>query len=247
MELLSIPLAILVSLLWYYPGIRAQGANRALKKGDYVKTIFLFGLLYACGLIIITEVIWDAVLWKPGDGGLVKEIISDFFRAALLEEFFKLTGFLLAKRSIKPWRKIDYMLLAGAIGLVYSVVEKAVAGNPVSVILGLAIPMHIVWQFNQGGHIFEYEQAKAQGDERRARRELFLAIGVPFLLHGLWDSVLSIIAYCLQREDAAALQAVGGVLLAVALVGGVLYTIKTIRKVCATAKAAPDASARPAA
>ena len=164
------------------------------------------------------------------------EILSDFFRAALLEEFFKLTGFLLAKRDVKPQRKIDYILIAGLIGLMYSVVEKAVLGNPMAVIIGLAIPMHILWQFNQGGHYFEYEQAKAAKNGPLARRELFLAVGVPFLLHGCWDSVLSIISYCLRQEGSTALEVIGGILMVATLAFGIIYTIITIRKVYRLAK-----------
>ena len=159
-------------------------------------------------------------------------------RAALLEEFFKFTGFLLAKKSIRPERKVDYVMLAGLIGLVYSVVEKAVLGSPMAVIIGLAFPMHILWQFNQGGHYYEYEQAKAAGSTSLARRELFLAIAVPFLLHGCWDSSLSIISYCLGQEGSTALEVIGGVLMAATLAFGVIYTFRTIRKVYRMNKAA---------
>ena len=40
-------------------------------------------------------------------------------KCALLEEFFKFTGFLLAVRSVRPARKIDYVMTAGMIGMVY--------------------------------------------------------------------------------------------------------------------------------
>ena len=101
----------------------------------------------------------------------------------------------------KLHRKIDYMLIAGLIGLVYSVVEKAVLGNIFSIVVGLAIPMHIVWQLNQGGHYFEYEQHKAAGRPREAKKEWLMAILLPFLFHGCWDSALSIASYCVNREE----------------------------------------------
>lgn len=201
----------------------------------------MYGLLYSCLLIIITEIIWDAVFGKAESHELAKEIASDFFRAALLEEFFKFTGFLLAKRGIDLKRKIDYILTAGMIGLVYGVVEKAVLGNIGASIIGLAIPLHIMLQFNQGGHYFEYEQAKAEKDAARARKELFMAIGVPFLIHGLWDSALSVIMYCISKEDAIAPQVIGGVLLVITLALGVIYTIRTIKKVRRIAREASAA------
>lgn len=241
MELIALPLSIAISLLWYMPGIRAQGDNKVLQRGDYLKTAFIYGLLYSCLLIIVTEVAWDAVLGQPAPGDLRMEIITSFFRAALLEEFFKLTGFLLAKRAIKPWRKIDYIMIAGMIGLVYGVVEKAVLGNAFAVIIGLAIPMHILWQFNQGGHYFEYERAKAENNRARARKELFMAVAVPFLLHGLWDSALSAIEYLVNVEDSTQAEVAGGVLMVVTLVAGVVYTVRTIKRVRRVAREAPRA------
>lgn len=55
-------LAIVISLLWYLPGIRAQGNNRLLARKDYLKTAFSHGFCYTCLLIIITEIIWDSGL-----------------------------------------------------------------------------------------------------------------------------------------------------------------------------------------
>ena len=107
---------------------------------------------------------------------------------ALLEEFYWFTDFLLAKRSLKLVRKTDYILVAGLMSLVCSVVEKAVPGNPEALAVSLAIPMHITWQFNQGGHWFEYEKARASNDRPRMRREMIMATAVPFIFHGCWDS-----------------------------------------------------------
>ena len=162
--LIGAVLAVGISLCWYLPGIRAQGANRVLKRNDYWRTAGVYGFCYTCLLIIVTEILWDVVADRIGLTGLKRDILADFFRAALLEEFFKFTGFLLAKRSLKLRRKIDYIMIAGLIGLMYGVVEKAVLGNIAGVVVGLAIPMHITWQFNQGGHWFEYEEAKARND-----------------------------------------------------------------------------------
>lgn len=95
-------------------------------------------------------------------------------------------------------RKIDYMLIAGLIGLVYGVVEKAVLGNIFAVVVGLAIL-------------------------------------VPFLLYGCWDSGLSIAAYCVNREEILP-QVFGGVLFLALVVCGVIYCVKTILKVRRVAK-----------
>lgn len=229
MAFIGIPLAMIISVLWYLPGIRSQGENRTLRKSDYTQVALVYGFLYACLLIIATEIAWDAVIGTPQEGELVSEIISDFLRAALLEEFFKLTGFLLAKRKLKLQRKIDYIMIAGLIGLVYGVVEKAVLGNVAAVIVGLLIPMHITWQFNQGGHWFEYEKT-------RSSKELLMATAVPFLFHGCWDTGLDLISYFLGMEESTSAQIAGGVLLVAMLTLGMIYTFRTIKKVRAVAQ-----------
>jgi len=236
MEFIGIPLAIVISILWYLPCVRAQGESKTLHKRDYIRAGLVYGLLYTCLLIIATEITWDAVLGIPEEGELGREILADFLRAALVEEFFKLTGFLLAKRKLGLQRKIDFILIAGLIGLVYSVVEKWVLGNVAAVIIGLLFPMHILWQFNQGGHYYEYEKAKAEGNHGLARREWLLAVCVPFLLHGTWDSALSIIGYCAKQERSGAMQILGGVLMAAIPIFGIIYTVKTIKKVRRIAK-----------
>ncbi len=230
-------LAVVISLCWYLPGIRAQGENRVLTKKDYLSTAGIYGFCYTCLLIIATEILWDVVADRVGLSGIRRDILSDFFRAALLEEFFKFTGFLLAKRSLKLGRKIDCMLIAGLIGLVYSVVEKGVTGNPVAIAVGLAIPMHITWQFNQGGHWFEYEKARAAGDRLRVRREMAMATAVPLIFHGCWDSGLDIVIWFMDMESDLA-QIVGGILILAMLTLGILYTVRTIKKVRMIARAA---------
>ena len=122
------------------------------------------------------------------------------------------------------------------IGLVYGFIEKIVLGNIAAVIVGLICPMHIMWQFNQGGHYYEYEKAKAANDLQTAKKEWRMAILVPFLFHGLWDSILDISAYCLGQPDSIPVQVIGFVLILAAVIGGVIYSIKTVRKACRIAK-----------
>ena len=122
-------------------------------------------------------------------------------------------------------------MIAGLIGLVYGVVEKAVLGNIAAVIIGLLIPMHITWQFNQGGHWFEYERT-------RSSRELLMATAVPFLFHGCWDTGLDLVSYFLGMEESTAAQVAGGVLLVAMLILGVVYTVRTLKKVRAVARSA---------
>ena len=134
-------------------------------------------------------------------------------------------------------RKTDYILVAGLMSLVCSVVEKAVPGNPAALAVSLAIPMHITWQFNQGGHWFEYEKARASNDRPRMRREMIMAPAVPFIFHGCWDSGLDLVIWLMAKEATAA-QVISGVLILAMLALGILYTIRTIKKVREIARAA---------
>lgn len=227
--LIGFVLSIFISLLWYLPGIRAQGDNQVLSRKDYMKTALVYGFCYTCLLIIISEIIWDSIASRMGLSGFLLDILSDFLRAALLEEFFKFTGFILARRSLKLERKIDYINIAGLIGLVYGVVEKAVQGNIAGIVVGLAIPMHITWQLNQGRHWFEYEKTHRTG-------ELLMATAVPFLFHGCWDSGLDLVTFFFNMEESTAAQIAGGVLAIAMITLGIIYTIRTIKKVCAVAK-----------
>ena len=231
--LVGIVLSIAISLLWYLPGIRAQGNNRVLTRKDYWKTALVYGLCYTSLLIIITEIIWDSFADRIGLTGITRDILADFLRAALLEECFKFTGFLLAKRSLKLTRKIDYIMIAGLIGLVYGVVEKAVLGDISAVVIGLAIPMHITWQLNQGGHWFEYERTQSP-------KELLMATAVPFLFHALWDTGLDMVTFLINMDESTVAQVVGGVLALALIVVGIMYTIRTVKKVCRVAKAESD-------
>ena len=207
-------LSLAVCVFWYYPCIKLQGDNRTLEKKDYINIGLKYGLLYTCLLIIVTEITWDVFAKFLPFKGLAADLFTDFFRAALLEEFFKFTGFLLAA--------------AGMIGMVYGIVEKAVTGNPIPVILGLVFPMHLMWQFNQGGHYYEYKHAKEAGDSVLARKEFFLAVAVPFVFHGCWDSMLDLVSYFINKEEATP-QIIGGVLLLITIVIAVFYMVKTIR------------------
>ena len=234
--LITIPLSIAISLAWYLPAVKAQGENRVLQKKDYLLIALKYGFAFTCLLIIVTEITWDAVVKHTPLSGLALNLVSNFFRAALLEEFFKFRGFILAKRKYQLSRKIDFILTAGLIGLVYGIIEKIMLGNIAAVIVGSLCPMHIMWQFNQGGHYYEYEKAKAANDLQTAKKEWRMAILVPFLFHGLWDSILDIGGYCLGHPDSIPVQVIGFVLITAAVIGGIIYSIKTVRKACRIAK-----------
>ena len=223
-------LVTIVSIAWFIPGVKHQGDRSRFSTGDYVKTGLLYGFLFSSVLIIITEIIWDILFKWTGIKGLPAELLSDFFRAALLEEFFKFKAFKMAKKKKNLDRKIDYIMMAGLMGLVYSLVETLATGNMASAVLGIIFPMHILWQYNQGAHYYEHEQAKKLDNPVKARKEYGIAIFFTFFFHGTWDSMIDVILFLINKKSII-LQVIGGMMLLGLLTTGIIYAVKTIKMV----------------
>lgn len=71
-----------------------QNENRVLTKKDYWRTAVVCVFCHACLWAIAFESPWDAAAVRVGLSGFRRDILSDIFRAALLEEFFRFTGLL---------------------------------------------------------------------------------------------------------------------------------------------------------
>lgn len=239
-QAIGIILCAVVSIGWFVPAVRLQGSRKELKTGTLIKFALLYGFLYACVLIVITEITYDAVGKGTGlsEKGLPYDIFSSFFRAALLEEFFKFTGFLLAYRKGKFEKKISFIAVCGIIGLTYGIFEKAVLGQISAMVIGILFPMHLMWQYNQGAHYFEYLEAKKRQDKKKARKEILLATLGIFLFHGLWDALLDVGFFLINKDQEHWIWPVLGVIIVLGLLTfGVIYSIKTVKKVRAEAEA----------
>ena len=218
--------------------------NNTLKKKDYRRIFFLYGIVYATIPIIIMEITWDSLIRSIGlNEGLLKELIESFFRAALIEESFKFFGFMRANKEYKFSNEKEYMLGAGMIGLAYGIIEKVASGNAMAIILGIIFPMHIIWQMNQGRHFYKYKKAKEENDNKTAKKELFLATFVIFLIHGCWDALISLIGYFADTSKIVNADTIGSILLVIVLLFGLIYMIVSIvkiRKVLKNYKALPN-------
>ena len=227
--LLIIP-ALIISLLWYMPGIKLQGENAVIKKKDYWWCALVAGLLTSCVLIVVTELVWDAVVKRTGLSGLPLEIVGSFLRAALLEETFKFVGCIMSIDRVRPKRKIDFVMLFGLIGLTYNIFEKLFLGGAAAIV-GSLIPMHLMWQFNQGGHFYEHKKAVLVGDKGRAGKEKFAFLFIPFFIHGCWDALISVGVYLMGDKFPGVVQALGFVMIIGIIVYGIVYSVKTFRNV----------------
>ena len=204
--------------------------NRRLKFKDYKAIAFLYGIVYTTIPIIILEILWDNLANLIGLSGLIRELIASFFRAALIEEFFKLYGFIKADKEYKFINEREYMLAAGTIGLTYGIIEKIATGNAIAIILGIIFPMHLLWQLNQGRHFYAYFKAKEIGDKKKAKREFFMATFLVFLIHGCWDAILSIIEYSFDDKAATWLNSLGGILFILLIAFGIFYIIISYKR-----------------
>ena len=218
--------------------------SSTLKSKDYWRIFLLYGIVYATIPIIIMEITWDSLIRSIGlNEGLLKELIESFFRAVLIEESFKFFGFMRANKEYKFSNEKEYMLGAGMIGLAYGIIEKVASGNAMAIILGIIFPMHIIWQMNQGRHFYKYKKAKEENDNKTAKKELFLATFIIFLIHGCWDALISLIGYFADTSKIANADTIGSILLVIVLLFGFIYMIVSIikiRKVLKNYKALPN-------
>lgn len=206
--------------------------SKTLKAKDYRKIFFLYGVVYATIPIIIAELIWDSLANLIGlNEGLLRELIGSFLRAALIEETFKFFGFMKANKKYHFSNEKEYMLGAGMIGLAYGIIEKIAAGNAMAIILGIIFPMHLIWQMNQGRHFYKYKEAKEKNDNKKAKKELFLATFVIFLIHGCWDALISLVGYFADTSKIANADIIGGILLVITILFGIIYIIASIIKI----------------
>ena len=208
-----------------------------LTKKNYLVIFFLFGFCVSTLLIIASELTWDGIMKAIGfEKDIKRELVECFLRAALLEESFKFLGFMLSRRKFKISRVSDSMFAAGCIGLMYGLVEKIVLFNPMALIINLFIPMHLLWQWNQGRHYQISKDEKKKGNKGKAFFHMFLATVFIFLFHGVWDAALSIAYYYMDAENAIANgDLIGGIILGVTLLIGVIYAIITFVKTIKTA------------
>ena len=125
----------------------------------------------------------------------------------------------------------EYMLGAGMIGLAYGIIEKVAAGNAMAIILGIIFPMHTIWQMNQGRHFYKYKKAKAENNNKKAKKEIFLATFMIFLIHGCWDAFISLVSYFASESKHASANMIGGILFVITISFGIIYMIVSIIKI----------------
>ena len=182
-------LFVIFIFVWYFPIWKRQGKKEKLPRFTIAKAIgtgmipgFLVIILFQVVLGYLQKALALPVAWDSA--------FSSFIGAALVEETVKFLGAWLIIRKVKPVRKVDYVLIFGAVGLGYEVTETLLLLD--SVIAGVArgiFAQHIIWQLWMGMFYWEYCRAKENNDREACRKNLVSAFFVPFVLHGINDFV----------------------------------------------------------
>lgn len=210
-----------------YTSILKGRADVELTRKAFLRT-FLMGALPCTLCIAVFELSFDRFIFTPS-GTFGGEVLTAFFRAALIEEGFKL---LFCRRAVKKYRPrsmLGCMLLCGLVGAGYGFSEKLAYGGGVILIANALLPLHIFFQFLMGAFIFKTRTDAAENADRHrpiSRAAVFL---MPFLVHGLWDALLAGCGYLMELESMAA-ETAGVLLFAACIVCGVIAEVKTVRR-----------------
>ena len=147
----------------------------------------------------------------------IYNFVTSFITAACIEEFTKYYFADKVMQKQYAYKKIDCMMLFGAVGLGYEIVESLMMGvtNPLAAVVRGAFAGHVMYQFIMASHYFEYKKAQQQGNERRAKWQKFLMFFVPIAAHGLNDYIITF-APSTDIEDSIA-QSLAVILLVVLL------------------------------
>ena len=84
---------------------------------------------------------------------------------------------------------------------------------------------------NQGRHFYKYQKAKEEKNTKKAKKELFLATIMIFLIHGSWDALLSLIDFFASTSKITNADIIGGILLILTILFGIIYMIISIKKI----------------
>ena len=84
---------------------------------------------------------------------------------------------------------------------------------------------------NKGRHFYKYKKAKAENNDKEAKKELFLATFIIFLIHGCWDALISLVEYFSESTKFANSDIIGSILLLVTILFGIIYLVISIVKI----------------
>ena len=91
--------------------------------------------------------------------------------------------------------------------------------------------MHLLWQMNQGRHFYKYKKAIEDNKHKKSKKQLFKATFLVFLIHGFWDSIISLVGHFASASKIPNADLIGGILFIVTILFGIIYIVVSIIKI----------------
>lgn len=221
--------------VWYFPVWKLQGKEGRLKKRVLPISI-LIGALPVIGLTFFTTIFLSR--FTPSTATYAGRLFyRTFVAVALVEESYKFLGAFIMILIFKPKRKIDYILIFGAVGMGFEITESFMDfSNIVSGVIRGLFALHIIWQMWMGMFFYEFMKEKERKNPGKMILNLFLSFVLPTLIHGANDYLVD---YTVAQMGAGASDtAVMFILLLILFsIGEIVYQIITYTKALRISKA----------
>jgi len=205
MAIIQLVLSALICGILYVRMIRREVPERIGKAQAIVPVALgivalILSFLFFIGLsVVISKTGFRASELSPVPGS----VIGAFFLAGLPEELAKLLMILLTLRIFRPKIRNAYeVILAGAgVGLGFTLFEEFVyGGDGANFLRLLCLPAHLVFGIIMARHLAQsrYDRMRNQGS---SAKELLLAVGVPILIHTLYDATNATNKFLNSEDD----------------------------------------------
>ena len=242
---MGVILFFVFALIWFLPIWFKQRKTGLIKPPAILIAIAMGVIPATIGLVSLQSLL--SIIYKffgIQEGTLLHNILQAFLSYAVVEEFVKFVCGILVLNRQAEFKKIDCILLFGAVGLGYEIIETLMfsSGGSFGIYVRGVFIAHVMYQFIMAAHYFEYRAAKQEGNAKKAKVQLLLAFLVPILLHGTNDLLTTFFIFE-ETEQAQMTNGVINVLLialnAVGLLIGLIGAYKSVKDERVITKAAP--------
>ena len=221
-------LFVIFVFIWYFPIWIGQGKTNRPSRWTIPLAILFGAIPLAIAAIVLQSFLGygQRALALPEVANMA---VDAFISAGVIEEGLKfLTAFLII-RKVDPKRKVDYVLIFGAVGLGYEITETLLGLDSIwaGLIRGV-LASHVIWQLWMGMFFWELRQAKLRNDAKGVRKNAIRMFAVPVLWHGVHDFIAMITTAKVDAVDPAVLSnpdAYSSPELTVAAVLGIIFLI----------------------
>ena len=207
----------ILCLMWLLPfAIKAK-----VSRETYIRmtVAFLMGLIPVSTVAAVFNILLDDQLLPAIGMSVIPNGIASAYGTAILEEGLKLLGALLCVIKFNKGRKIEYMLIFGAVGAGFNCIETVNGGgDPVSMILRAVFAMHVLWLVCDGAAYYEKKKGAALA--------LLKAYLLTVFIHGLNDTSILLVG---SGDASGNAQLAGFVLLAATIVVYLMFAYRTIK------------------